>query len=314
MLSFLFIAFSSTTTLAAGSEVATSDATWTQRPCDFYVSLEGNDAEEGAEIEYPKKTLTCALDPNCNNGLEAESVICMLAGEYEVYDRVRPGCKFEVTVRAIGEVILTAVGQTSIVGVGRTPMNFEGIHFTGGRGTTGAGIYGEAKMRFKNCIWTDNESTVDGAAVMVMRTAEFEGCHFYDNKAKYAGAVRISDIGSASFKDCVFSRNRAHKKGGAIVTQIENKNKNKVTIEDTLFCFNDSPEGKHIFNFRTSTHECTGCQFNTKACCNDHGKVIADKTVEEGSDAPSQICLCDAGWSGATCTEGGAAIDGKEEL
>lgn len=64
------------------------------------------------------------LDPNCNNGLEKESVICMLPGEYEVYDRIRPGCKFEVTVRAVEahSVTLNAMGQTSIVGVGRTPM------------------------------------------------------------------------------------------------------------------------------------------------------------------------------------------------
>lgn len=36
-------------------------ATWSQRPCDFYVGLEGDDAEEGGEAEYPKKTLTCAV-------------------------------------------------------------------------------------------------------------------------------------------------------------------------------------------------------------------------------------------------------------
>lgn len=36
-------------------------ATWSQRPCDFYVGLEGDDVEEGGEAEYPKKTLTCAV-------------------------------------------------------------------------------------------------------------------------------------------------------------------------------------------------------------------------------------------------------------
>ena len=90
------------------------------------------------------------MDSNCNNGLQKGSVICMLPGEYEVYDRIRPGCKFEITVRATEThgVIFNAMGQTSIMGVGRTPMNFEGIIFTGGQGTTGAAVYGEVSASF----------------------------------------------------------------------------------------------------------------------------------------------------------------------
>ena len=39
--------------------------------CDFFVHFEeGNDGEEGSEIDYPLKTLDCAVDPNCNNGLD----------------------------------------------------------------------------------------------------------------------------------------------------------------------------------------------------------------------------------------------------
>jgi predicted outer membrane repeat protein len=127
--------------------------------------------------------------------------------------------------------------------------------------------------------------------------------------------VRVSDIGSASFKNCVFRGNIAEKKGGALVTQVEKK-QNRIIIEDTLFCFNEAPEGKHIFNFRDNGHECEGeigCAFNTKACCTDHGKVIADTTEDRPEGSPSQICLCDAGWSGPACADP-AALEGKEEL
>merc|ERR1712226_177896 len=121
-----------------------------------------------------------------------------------------------------------------------------------------------------------------------MRTAKFTRCHFRGNKAKYAAAVRVSDIGAADFEDCTFIGNEATGKGGAIVTQIENPAKNHVRIKNTLFCFNDAPEGKHIYNFRT-LHECDGCQFNSKSCCSDNGRV------------KGAACICDAGWAGERC-------------
>ena len=46
--------------------------------CDFFVHFEeGNDGEEGSEIDYPLKTLDCAVDPNCNNGLDVSSLLCV---------------------------------------------------------------------------------------------------------------------------------------------------------------------------------------------------------------------------------------------
>ena len=125
----------------------------------------------------------------------------------------------------------------------------------------------------------------------------------------------MSDIGSASFKQCTFRGNIAEKKGGALVTQVEKK-QNRIIIEDTLFCFNEAPEGKHIFNFRDNGHECEGeigCAFNTKACCSDRGRVVADTREEKPEGSPSQVCKCDDGYSGTAC-EAGAALEGKDEL
>ena len=45
--------------------------------CNFFVHFEeGNDSEEGSDIDYPLKTLECATDPNCNNGLDVSSLPC----------------------------------------------------------------------------------------------------------------------------------------------------------------------------------------------------------------------------------------------
>lgn len=156
--------------------------------------------------------------------------------------------------------------------------------------------------------------------------------------------MRISDIGGADFKGCKFIKNIAERKGGALITQIETPDTNRVLIEDTLFCFNESPEGKHIFNFRDATHECVRCQFNSKACCSNHGRVVKDKDAanvtkevegegaadaadakedtavakeEEADKFGAKVvhgarskCECEEGWAGETCDKAAS----KDEL
>ena len=39
--------------------------------------MDGDDDEEGTEYKYPKETLKCALDANCNNGLEVRA-LCLV--------------------------------------------------------------------------------------------------------------------------------------------------------------------------------------------------------------------------------------------
>lgn len=62
------------------------------------------------------------------------------------------------------------------------------------RGGSGAAVYGERKLEFEKCLFTDNEATIDAAAVMVSRSGTFRECTFRGNAATYAGAVRVSGI------------------------------------------------------------------------------------------------------------------------
>lgn len=280
------------------------------------------------------------MDPNCNNGLEEESIICVHAGTYEIDDTVRVKAAFQITLYALGDgVTFDGFGQSQIFNSARTPIKFRGFTFANGYGGSGCGVYGEARMDFESCHFVDNEATADAAAVMVSREGHFIDCTFVGNSAKWGGAVRISDIGHASFDRCKFIRNSASSKGGAIVTQIESPHRHYVKIQNSLFCMNESPLGKHIYDFRDAGHECTNCSFNTRECCSNNGMVasissIGSKTIAKGETKSSSLsesnihvaaiaedntgtsdksldqeeddtrvqgCKCDDGWAGDVC-------------
>ena len=73
-------------------------------------------------------------------------------------------------------------------------------------------------------------------------------------------------------------------------------------MRNTLFCFNESPMSPHIYNYRSITHECANCRFNSKECCSSRGRVVAIEeadsyTVPKGLTR-SRVCQCEGGWSG----------------
>merc|ERR1711959_37229 len=133
------------------------------------------------------------------------------------------------------------------------------------------------------------------------RKLTIQSCTFKGNKSRFAGAVRINDIGSARIEDSLFIGNVGTGRGGAICTQIEKPDEQKVLVKNTLFCFNESPMSPHIYNYRTATHTCSKCSFNTKQCCSNHGRVVkaADATNQsfvsiDGKDR-TRVCQCEQG-------------------
>ena len=237
--------------------------------CAFYVAADGDDLNDGGNRRYPKKTVQCAIDPNCNNGLAPDSVVCVAAGTVQVWDTLRPRASFTTTLLAYegpGSVTFDAMEQGPILNAGRTPIVLVGFNFVNGRGSSGAALYGEARMELRDCRFEDNESKIDGN-VMVSRDGAFANCTFVRNRAKFAAAVRVSDIGSAAFEDCTFVGNVAERRGGAMATQVEDPHKAAVRGERLLFCFNQAPEGPNVYDFRDAGLECTGCQYDDQAAC-----------------------------------------------
>ena len=221
--------------------------------CDYFVSPTGKDKDNsGTELDSPFETLKCACDPGCNKELQTGEVICLLQGVYDVFDTIYIKSaemrEKSLKIMSLGpdrSAVLDGNGQVPIFNSLQTNVQFLGIHFTNGKGTSGGAVYGERSMVFENCLFSDNEATVHGGAVMGGRGLRFTGCEFRNNAAKFAGALRINDIGNAVVEDCLFIGNSASGRGGGLVTQIE-KPENTVEVKNTLFCFNESPMSQYL--------------------------------------------------------------------
>ena len=137
--------------------------------------------------------------------------------------------------------VLDGDDDHSIFNALQNTVTFKNVAFVRGKGNSGAGAYGERDMTFIDCEFSDNSADIHGGAVMAGKLATFTNVVFRDNSAKFAGAVRISDLGSGKFTNCTFIGNYAENRGGAVATQIETPEKQFVSFVDTTFCFNESP-------------------------------------------------------------------------
>lgn len=314
----------------AAGEVAAADAEVQKLyearmgKCDYFVATHGDDKNDGTDIESPFESLTCACSSKCNEELQTEETICVLEGEYEVFETIYiEGANMRdkelkiMNLGRSGKVVLDGMDQVAIFNTLQTHTTFQDITFRNANGASGGAVYGERRLHFNNCLFDDNEASIHGGAVMGGRGLTFDKCVFRNNKAMFAGAVRINDIGSAILTDCLFIGNSASGRGGALVTQIEDPH-NEVKVENTLFCFNESPMSPHIYNYRSSTHQCTKCRFNSRECCSNHGRVVKKEDadvyfVPEGANR-TRVCACEDGFSGERCENAAAIGDAHIEL
>ena len=128
--------------------------------CDYFVSPSGKDDATGTELDAAFLTLNCACSPECNKELQTDEVICLTVGTYDVTDTiyVKGQSMREKSLKIMalgpdGSVVLDGNGQVPIFNSLQTSVQFVGIHFTNGKGTSGGAVYGERGMVFENCSW-----------------------------------------------------------------------------------------------------------------------------------------------------------------
>ena len=165
--------------------------------CDFFVSTVGEDKNIGTDYIHALKTLSCAMNPNCNAGIKSGAVICLLVGTYGIEKTLTPQIASEatLTIKTLGQaqsVTLDGKLKQHIFNGGSHLMNFEGIRFVNGSGSSGGAFYGERNARFVDCAFENNVASIHGGAVMTGRNVEFINCIFKDNHASFGGAVRTS--------------------------------------------------------------------------------------------------------------------------
>ena len=101
--------------------------------CDYFVSTDGADSNDGTDLDSPFATLKCACDPDCNKELQQGETICLLAGVHEVYDTIYvkgPHMREQkLAIMALGKdrsVTLDGMGLTSIFNALQTRVTFTG--------------------------------------------------------------------------------------------------------------------------------------------------------------------------------------------
>ncbi len=97
---------------------------------------------------------------------------------------------------------------------------------------------------FRNCIFRDNHATSGGVAwVGGIAEPRFIDCEFMNNTATYGGALFLVNTSTPiTIQRCRFHHNTAESGGGAIYM-----NHVLAYIEDSVFAFNQGPQGGAVF-------------------------------------------------------------------
>ena len=110
-------------------------------------------------------------------------------------------------------------GAASPVVDGADNSVLDGFTIRGGRGAIGAGMLnlGESPV-VRNCIFTDNEATDVGGAVLTTEGATplFFRCQFVENSAVSNGGAVVNTESDATFEECTFTGNISGGAGGAM--------------------------------------------------------------------------------------------------
>ena len=116
-------------------------------------------------------------------------------------------------------------------------IEVEGIHFTGGRATSGGGIaIDDASATIRNCLFTDHVVESGGAVFASDSEVTLVDCRIRDNLAQNGGGASFSNV-TGTITDCWVSNNTASALGGGLF--LENS---PTTISDTMFCANSTDQ------------------------------------------------------------------------
>jgi hypothetical protein len=101
--------------------------------------------------------------------------------------------------------------DTSTIVQGFTFKNGDGF------GADGGGVYVEySPVRFVDCIFDSNSTSMSGGGVYVFGDAQFFGCYFTNNSAFDQGAGVAVMFGNPLFYECLFEKNDVVTTGGGV--------------------------------------------------------------------------------------------------
>ncbi len=103
----------------------------------------------------------------------------------------------------------------------------------------------------EDCLFQDNDSGGDGAAVFTLSTSRFTRCIFTGNETQSSGGAVKSYTSELTFQSCLFINNRAGNEGGAIWIE----EGGSLDLVNCTFYGNVCPDGSAVHSgYHTQTH------------------------------------------------------------
>ena len=194
-----------------------------------YVSLIGNDANNGMSWEKPRKTIQSAVDFIAENG-----TVFVTNGTYEIASEIE--VTKPIVIKGFNGLDVTIIdgGGTHRCFNLSTACRVEGFTIQNGNTTdSGGGVYCEnSAPTVFNCTFTNNTAAWYGGG---MNEGTANNCSFVNNSASWNGGGMVD--GTAN--NCLFENNSAMRRGGGMA---------EGTANNCLFIKNSADFGGGIYS------------------------------------------------------------------
>ena len=258
----------------------------TTPPRTIYVSLSGNDANDGLSTSSAKLTIQAGV-----NAANPGDTVLVADGTYTGNgNRDIDFLGKNLTLKSqngAASTIIDCQGSASsphrgiYIHSGETAVTIDGFTIKNGYAPTGAtdgsssnggGAYivSNGSVSATDCAFTANTTNYSGGGAYIdsISGTTVTNCTFTDNSAPYSGGAYLASNGSASAIDCTFTGNSATSGfGGAEIVSISG-----TAVTDSAFTSNTAPYsgGAYISSY-SGTAAVTNCTFTGNSATSGFG-------------------------------------------
>ncbi|MBE6498945.1 MAG: hypothetical protein E7Z80_00140 [Methanobrevibacter thaueri] len=239
-------------------------------PGAIYVSVDGNDANDGSSQDNAVATIQKAIEI-------ADNKIIILNGTYVINDAIIINKDLDIT----GKDIVVLDGNSSGMFENTAKINFTNIIFTNSKLGFGGVVKNDGEVIFENCTFHSNTATGTSSGIINNKgTMIVNNSKFHDNIAS-RGEISSQTGSKLIINNSEFYYNNVGKTGN--VYGVIYSNSADTVIENTIFRDNAGKAGAVIYATRgssstTGTLNVINCTFNNNTASYTGGAIFAGRT------------------------------------
>lgn len=239
--------------------------------CDYYVSTNGNNNNDGLTPKTPFLTLYRVMD-----FLNSGDKIGILPGIYTGAENCDLNIQYDCNIYGTKNTIFDGEQQRQSGWPLEHTINIKNITFKNGKGGLGGGIANHNSGTISDCIFINNQAETDGGGISNQGTGNINNCIFMNNHSSVAGGG-LSNYLTGKITDCTFIGNTAEQGGGAVLNQdkgLLSNNDFYATTSTNILCFSATTIDNTYWNTTTPTET-------------DYKSDLASSTVTNNRTTPN---------------------------